>query len=336
MSIVRGLFSDSVAIDLYGSKSLATGSMKEITLLDTSATGTPSSSVFVSSTSAEDLHIKVEGSAYTNTFTITSAATVVEGPKDIYLKTSTVDGTSASITDEMTAEQVAAALRATTLEGFTITGTGAEVIVTSNINSSTDAVDLELGTDVTLTFTEDPTAGVDDTLGTGAWTVELKGITTVGNISKEVISLNGQTQVESTLEYSSIIYVKVLTAGSANSNVGKIYVGTETATLGVPTTGYAMISIGYNTSTGCVYTVPSMFDSFIERIDFVNPTASEILTVRIMSDYTVVKEFKVGAGVSSIEFIYPVKVSGRVSLSAQSTSTTPTVTANISGLMVRK
>lgn len=446
MSISRELFPDTVAVELYGNNTLSTSSQKEISPLDTSAVGTPSGKVFLSSTSAlDDYTVLDPATAYVNTFVVTSAATVTEGPKNITLKTNSgVVGTNAAITDTMTTAQVAAALRATTLAGYTISGENSTVIVTSNTTgNSVILVELDLGTDVVFTYTESEVNGTfaggshkeigaytfDDfrlvagtmtirfndelpivpieltgsetvteiydlivaatpashlsinhntgalleigsitaesnTLtisiepgitgvvvteveyqvgtnpipegSTGAWTVEIKGITTQGKVVKELLTLNGQTQVESANLYSSVISASVISAGTGNVNAGKIYVGTETATLGVPTTGYLMIPIGYNTSVGTAYSVPITYESWIEKIDFFNPTASEILTVRIMSDYTVVKEFKVGAGVSSIEFIYPVKVSGRVSLSAQSTSTTPTVTANISGLMVRK
>jgi hypothetical protein len=445
MSISRELFPETAAIDLYGSATLATSSMKEISPLDTTSVGSPSGKVYLSSTSAlDDYTVLTAATAYVDTVTITSSAVVTEGPKNIKFKTNSgVIGSNATITDSMTTAQIATALRATTLAGYTITGSNSDIIITCNTTgNSIVLIELDLGTDVVFTYSEsivngkfagssykekgsytfDVTSLVAGTMNirfndelpsvpieldgsetvteiydlivaatpashlsinyasgslleigsitsevntlkilispgvtgivvtevdyqegvdpvpigsTGAWTVEIKGIKTDGLIIKEIMTLNGTEQVESVNSFSSIIYTKVVSAGTGNTNAGKIYLGSSGAVSGKPNLGYTIIPIGYNINVGTSFTVPSTHECMIEKIDFINPTASEILTVRLMSDYTILKEFKVGGGQTSIMFDYPIKVEGRVSLTAQSTSTTPTVTANIEGVIYK-
>lgn len=94
--------------------------------------------------------------AYTHTFTITSGATVVAGPKPISFSTNFgATSDEADITDGMTADQVAAALRALTLQNYIITGEGPEVILTFfMLGNVLESINLEMDGDITCTYTE--------------------------------------------------------------------------------------------------------------------------------------------------------------------------------------
>ena len=240
-----------------------------------------------------------------------------------------IDGTEADLAAiyEKIALSVPTGYTATHVDEIVITKTAAEANVIP--------LSIDLGTTGLTVDSSTLIPGKDEVGSTGAWTVQLKGISTEGKKVSEVITMNGQEQVESVNEYSSVLSATVLTTGTGLTNAGDIYVGTEGATTGKPDVGHLMISTGYGLSSGSTFDVPVTHDCYIETLSVFNP-ADEVVTVRLMSDSVVLKEMKVGLGTNEIEFIYPVQAKGHVAISAKSTSTTPTVTANISGLMVRK
>ena len=69
----------------------------------------------------------------------------------------------------------------------------------------------------------------------------------------EVLALNGQTGVDTTLEYLRINTMTVLT----DSPQGNISLGTGLAVLGIPANTYAYINAGDNVTNAAVYTVPA-------------------------------------------------------------------------------
>lgn len=69
----------------------------------------------------------------------------------------------------------------------------------------------------------------------------------------EVLVLNGQTGVDTTLEYLRINTMTVLT----DSPQGNISLGTGLAVLGIPANTYAYINAGDNVTNAAIYTVPA-------------------------------------------------------------------------------
>ena len=97
----------------------------------------------------------------------------------------------------------------------------------------------------------------DTSAGTGLRTLTLKGLDTNGAAQSETITLNGQTEVTSSLTYSAVTGWKGLTAGSGGKNDGVVWVGTGTFTSGVPDTKFFSGDIGYNKGFTAYYVVPA-------------------------------------------------------------------------------
>ena len=115
----------------------------------------------------------------------------------------------------------------------------------------------------------------DTSAGTGARTVELFGLDGDYNEINEVITLNGQTAVNSTQSYLRINRMIVRSAGSGDSNAGIIYAGTGTVTTGVPANVYATINgDGSNQSLMALWTVPAGYTGYLMQYDVSNGTTS--------------------------------------------------------------
>lgn len=104
--------------------------------------------------------------------------------------------------------------------------------------------------------------------GTGARSIVVYGLDANYNEISETVLLNGQTQVATTKSYLRINDVEVVTVGSNTSNVGVIYIGTGSATAGVPATAYGVCAAGYNQLTQSVYTVPAGYTAYISSYTF--------------------------------------------------------------------
>jgi len=96
--------------------------------------------------------------------------------------------------------------------------------------------------------------------GTGANTLRILGLDGSYNEISEDITLNGVTNVPTTNSYIMIHQMRVLTAGSTNSNVGTI-----TATAQVDGTITAQINPTENTTQMAIYQVPAGKTGFIVR-----------------------------------------------------------------------
>ena len=97
----------------------------------------------------------------------------------------------------------------------------------------------------------------DTSAGTGARTVFIGGVN--GNFDEvsELVTLNGQTEVNTSNSYLYVNYFYVVTTGTGGSNAGNIHAGTGLVTLGVPAVLYDMIAIGYNQRTTAHFCVPA-------------------------------------------------------------------------------
>lgn len=106
----------------------------------------------------------------------------------------------------------------------------------------------------------------DAAAGTGARTVVVVGLDADYNEITETVSLNGQTQVETTASFLRVYRAFVDSAGSGGTAAGDIYIATTGASSGVPTgTVYAKITLGENQTLMAVYTVPAGYTLYVTK-----------------------------------------------------------------------
>jgi hypothetical protein len=103
----------------------------------------------------------------------------------------------------------------------------------------------------------------DTAAGTGARTVLFTGINGDGTERTETLTLNGQTAVTTTYEYTEVQSMTVVSAGSGEKNAGQIYLGTGTVTSGVPANVYGHIAVGENQSLMGHITVPLGYTGYL-------------------------------------------------------------------------
>jgi hypothetical protein len=120
----------------------------------------------------------------------------------------------------------------------------------------------------------------DTSAGTGARTVLINGLDANYAEASETVILNGQTAVNTVNSYIRFHYMEVSTAGSGGTAAGTIYAGTGTVTAGVPATVYGQITIGYNTSTSAMWTVPAGYTAYLTSCTWTsgNTTANIVVT----------------------------------------------------------
>lgn len=103
----------------------------------------------------------------------------------------------------------------------------------------------------------------DTAAGTGARTILVVGLDADYKSQNEVITLNGQTAVNTTKSYLRITYTELLTTGSGNAQAGVIYIGTGAVTAGVPATVYWQSETTYNNFSFAGFTVPAGYTAYI-------------------------------------------------------------------------
>lgn len=103
----------------------------------------------------------------------------------------------------------------------------------------------------------------DTSAGSGARTILLVGLDSSYNKVSETVTLNGQTQVTTTNSYLRITYTELLTTGNGNAQAGTIYVGTGSATAGVPATSYWQSEPSYNNFSFAGFTVPAGYTAYV-------------------------------------------------------------------------
>jgi hypothetical protein len=106
-------------------------------------------------------------------------------------------------------------------------------------------------------------SATDDKDSTGAHTVLIEGLNENGNLVSEIVTLEGQTQVDTINEYFRVNKMIVLTAGSGGTSVGAIYAGTGSAGGGLPTVIFNRTGINSNESESAFYTVPIGYTAYI-------------------------------------------------------------------------
>jgi len=117
------------------------------------------------------------------------------------------------------------------------------------------------------------TSAADTAAGTGAQQVTICGLDVNYKFQTETLSLNGQTQVESTKVFKRVFSAEVSRSGTGFINAGTIYViktGTGgTLSGGIPptlTSGWVLIVPGIGIGTSGVFTVPAGYSAQFERV----------------------------------------------------------------------
>jgi len=108
----------------------------------------------------------------------------------------------------------------------------------------------------------------DTSGGTGARTVLVSGLDANYYEISEIVTLSGQTPVNTVNSYIRMFRAFVVTAGSGGTAAGTIYVGDGTVTAGVPATVYAEIVLGENQTTMALWTVPAGYTAYISAGTF--------------------------------------------------------------------
>jgi len=180
----------------------------------------------------------------------------------------------------------------------------------------------------------------DTSAGTGARTVELFGLDGDYNEISETVTLNGQTEVNTTQSYLRINRMIVRSAGSGGANAGIIYAGTGTVTTGVPANIYATINgDGSNQTLMALWTVPAGYTAYLMQYDVSNGTTSNtpavcklLLVARPHGEVFQSKDVKSLTTGMHIEntLILPLKFTEKTDIEARAVSSSNSVTFDIS------
>jgi len=113
--------------------------------------------------------------------------------------------------------------------------------------------------------------------GTGAWTVRVEGLDSSGDEISEDITMDGTDAVTSSLSYSFVHRVYVLTTGTNLTNVGNI---TVTNSSSAQTLAYVEADAG--TTLQLIYKVPTGYKLILDRINVGAPKGDNIdLEIRV-------------------------------------------------------
>ena len=161
----------------------------------------------------------------------------------------------------------------------------------------------------------------DTSAGTGARTVQLYGLDSDYNEINEVITLNGQTSVNTTQEFLRIDRMIIRSAGSGGTNAGVVYAGTGTVTSGVPANKYATVAIGDGQTLMALWTVPAGYTAYVYQTDITLATTqnNKYATVHFVARpfgevFQVKDKFVKSEGGHSQEYKIPLKFEEKTDL----------------------
>lgn len=107
------------------------------------------------------------------------------------------------------------------------------------------------------------TSANDTSAGTGVQKIYLTGINGSGTEVSEIVTMNGQTAVNTVNSYVFIQRITLYTTGSGFTNAGDVYVGTGTVTAGVPAVIYGIMSAGEGNSVTGAWTCPVGYTAYV-------------------------------------------------------------------------
>ena len=125
----------------------------------------------------------------------------------------------------------------------------------------------------------------DAAAGTGARTVQLYGLDADYNEINEIVTLNGQTSVNSVNSFLRINRMVIRSAGSGEINAGVVYAGTGAVTSGVPDNKYATIAVGDGQTLMALWTVPAGYTAYLfqTHVTAACTTSNKLLTATIVA-----------------------------------------------------
>lgn len=167
------------------------------------------------------------------------------------------------------------------------------------------------------------TSASDAAAGTGARTVLIQGLDADFREISEIVTLNGQTAVTTTLSYIRVNYARVATVGSALSAVGDIYIGSGVVTAGVPATVHNLIKYDYNNTITAHYTVPAGHTGYVMQGLFsagqsggASPVRGRLLTTALNGVRYTAAVTTVNNGVAEYAFEIPIAVPEKTDVEA--------------------
>ena len=187
----------------------------------------------------------------------------------------------------------------------------------------------------------------DAAAGTGARTILVSGLDSSYNAISETVTLNGQTQVATTNSYLRILYTEILSTGSGKAQAGTIYIGTGSATAGVPATVYWQSEVTYNNWSFAGYTVPAGYTAYLSSytITSQSTTAAQNVSLALVTfEYGTansttaqgVPEFQSTArltanAVFDRHFDYPLAIPEKTDFELRAWNQTGTTAVNVTG-----
>lgn len=156
----------------------------------------------------------------------------------------------------------------------------------------------------------------------------------------EVIALNGQSPVLSTKSFFRVNDMLVLT----DSPTGSLYFGTGTVTSGVPANVYGFISAGDNSMMCGTYTVPAGYTLYIlgGSVNCSLANQNKLVTINFSTTIGGVRysaaKIVLSGGYQHYPYTPPLAVpefSDLLDTATTSDNTTSTVTANLSGILIK-
>tara|TARA_A100000171_G_scaffold51086_1_gene64333 strand:+ start:287 stop:1081 length:795 start_codon:yes stop_codon:yes gene_type:complete len=182
----------------------------------------------------------------------------------------------------------------------------------------------------------------DTSAGTGARTVEIFGLDADYNEINEIVTLNGQTAVNTTKSYLRINRGLVRSAGSGGANAGIIYAGTGTVTSGVPANIYLTINgDGDNQTLMALWTVPANYTAFLTKMSLSTGTSTNTqavlnssLVARPYGEVFQIKErFTLTDGAHEQFYTFPLRFTEKTDLEMRGFSSSNSVDFNVSASM---
>ena len=100
-----------------------------------------------------------------------------------------------------------------------------------------------------------------------------------------MLTLDGQTAVNTTNEFLRINRMIVRSAGSGGTNAGVIYAGTGTVTSGVPANKYATVAVADVQTLMALWTVPAGYTAYLyqSHVTAACTTSNKLLTATIVA-----------------------------------------------------
>lgn len=178
------------------------------------------------------------------------------------------------------------------------------------------------------TMTVSSSSASDTSAGVGARTIYILGINSTGGEVSEIVTLNGQTPVNTTHTYTEIQRCNVVTAGSTAHNVGNISIGTGTVTSGVPAVIYGHILATENASLMGHYTVPIGYTGYLISGNMscgaTQANKSIIGRLKLKTNGVVLTSAIVtfSSGIAPFDFKYPIAIPANACIQATAKSTT--------------